>query len=359
MSEKLAINGGKPVRSEFLPYARQQIDNADVVYMNQAVRSDRITTGEWVEKYENAFAEYHGAKYGIAVSSGTAALMIVYKLLFWGHFRHLIISPLTFTASVNVAWGLCSIEFRDINRNTLFIENDSCPNEHAVTVLIDYAGHKDERFCTVRDACHSIGMPFGNSTISCYSTHAVKNITTGEGGMILTNDEIIAGQCRRFRDHGRDATGDMVEFGYNFRLPDINCALGWSQLQKLGGWIQRRREIAQTYKDAFADVDGITLPAIPLDESSWHLFPILVENRDRVRVALEAENIGTQIHYRPVYYHTYYQNLGYKRGLCPNAEWIYERILSIPLFPAMADDDVQDVITAVKKVVQFYRETIR
>jgi dTDP-4-amino-4,6-dideoxygalactose transaminase len=239
---------------------------------------------------------------------------------------------------------------------------------------------KQDQVTLIEDASHALGATYRGRRIgsladmTTFSLHPVKHITTGEGGMVTTDDPDLAGRLRLFRNHGitsdsrqREADGswfyEMVDLGYNYRITDFQCALGLSQLKKLNGWVQRRREIATQYTSAFSALREIELPATLSDrESAWHLYVIrlnlecLRAGRREVFKALRAENIGVNVHYIPVPWHPYYQRLGYVRGHWPMAENAYERIISLPIFPAMTDSDVCDVITAVSKVISHFRK---
>jgi dTDP-4-amino-4,6-dideoxygalactose transaminase len=230
----------------------------------------------------------------------------------------------------------------------------------------------------IEDAAHALGAEYRGrrvgtlADLTTFSFHPVKQITSGEGGLVVTDDALLAARLRRFRNHGletefteRHARGDeyspMVDLGYNYRLTDLQCALGLSQLAKLPQFLKRRAEIAQRYRAELVAQPGLTLPAVaPHVWHAWHIFPVLLD-LERVRVdrrtilgALRAENIAAAVHYVPVYWHPYYQARGYRRGLCPRAESAFERLLTLPLFPAMMEQDVDDVLGAVRKVLGHY-----
>ena len=248
------------------------------------------------------------------------------------------------------------------------------PCEHdAIRDLADNHG-----LIVIEDAAHALGATYRGRKVgtlqplTTLSFHPVKHITTGEGGMIVTDDAELAAKMRAFRTHGitadfrqRAEAGswvyEMVALGYNYRLPDINCVLGLSQMRKLDGWLARRRKIAARYTEAFATMPAVEpLAVLPYTEPAWHLFMIelnlatLRVGRKEVFAALRAENIGVNVHYIPVYWHPYYRQRGYKRGLCPVAEAAYERLITLPMFPAMSDADVDDVLMAVQKVTEAY-----
>ncbi|MDY7080708.1 MAG: UDP-4-amino-4,6-dideoxy-N-acetyl-beta-L-altrosamine transaminase [Chloroflexota bacterium] len=392
--KKLAIDGGSPVRQTLLPYGRQTVDEADITAVVEVLRSDWLTTGPKVAEFEAAWADRVGASYAVAVNSGTAALHAATFAAGIGPGDEVIVTPLTFAASANcVLYQGGTPVFADVQPDTLNI--DPAAVEAAITphtravIAVDYTGQPaglDELkgiadrhdLILIEDAAHAIGAtyrgePIGTiSDLTTFSTHPVKHVTTGEGGLVTTNDEHLAERMRWFRNHGittdhrqRAEKGgwfyEMVALGYNYRLPDINCTLGLSQLRKLDGWLTRRRAIVAHYTQAFADLPAVcTLTVHPDCEPAWHIYPILLDTtrlrvtRARVFAALRAENIGVNVHYIPVYWHPYYAQLGYQHGLCPVAEDAYERLITLPLFPAMSDQDLADVVAAVRKVVEAY-----
>ncbi len=391
---RLAIDGGNPVRARMLPYGRQAVDEEDVAAVADVLRSDWLTTGPKVAEFEAAWSRISGAPHAVAVSSGTAALHAAAFAAGIGPGDEVIVPALTFAASANcVLYQGGKPVFADVlpgnlNVDPAAVEAAVTPQTRAI-VAVDYAGQPadlDElRFIAgshglwlIEDAAHAVGAtykgrPIGSiADLTTFSTHPVKHVTTGEGGLATTADEAAAQRLRWFRNHGittdhrqRAEKGgwfyEMVELGYNYRLPDVNCALGLSQLRKLGGWLARRRAIAARYDDSFVRLPAVRpLEVSPDRESAWHIYPILLDphrlrhDRAQVFAALRAENIGVNVHYIPVYWHPYYQKLGYRRGLCPVAESAYERLITLPLFATMDDQDVADVVTAVTKVVEAY-----
>lgn len=391
---RLAIEGGTPVRQAFLPYGRQSVDEADIAAVVEVLRSDWLTTGPKVEELEIAWADRVGARHAIAVNSGTAALHAAVFAADIGPGDEVVVTPLTFAASANcVLYQGGTPVFADVQPDTLNI--DPAAVAAAVTsrtraiIAVDYTGQpadldelRDiaERYglILIEDAAHAVGGVYKGrsigaiSDLTTFSTHPVKHVTTGEGGLITTNDELAAQRMRWFRNHGitsdhrqRAEKGgwfyEMVALGYNYRLPDINCALGVSQLRKLESWLARRRAIAAHYTQAFADFPAVrTVVVRPDREPAWHIYPILLETtrlrmgRAEVFAALRAENIGVNVHYIPVHWHPFYAERGYQRGLCPIAEDAYERLITLPLFPAMTEQDVMDVVEAVFKVLGAY-----
>ncbi len=394
MSE-LALYGGKPTRSKMLPYGRQWIDDEDIAEVVRVLRSDWLTTGPNVARFEEAFAGQVGAKYAVAVSNGTAALHAAVFAAGIGPGDAVVVTPMTFAASANcVLYQGGTVAFADVRGDTLNL--DPACVEAAITpctravITVDYTGQPSDldelsaiaerhRLILIEDGCHALGAtyrgrPVGTlAPLTIFSLHPVKLITTGEGGMVTTNDPELARRLRIFRNHGitsdhrqRDTAGswfyEMVALGCNYRLTDFQCALGQSQLRRLANWVARRREIAARYTAAFAGMPEIETPTVlPDREPAWHLYVIRL-NLDRWRAgraevfkALRAENIGVNVHYIPVPWHPYYQGLGYVKGQWPLAERAYERIISLPIFPMMTESDVEDVITAVNKVIEHYR----
>jgi perosamine synthetase len=392
LPDKLAIEGGTPVRSTLLPYGRQSIDDDDVDAVVRVLRSDWLTTGPTVGGFERAFAEACGAIEAVAVCNGTAALHAAMYALGIGPGDQVIVPPMTFAASANcVVYQGGTPVFADVDPDTLLIASAEVearigPNTKAI-IAVDYAGQPCDYDALrmiadrhglplVSDAAHSLGgtyrgRPVGSlADLTTFSLHPVKHITAGEGGMITTDDAVLAERMRVFRSHGitsdhrqREETGswfyEMEDLGYNYRLTDFQCALGLSQLRKLPGWIRRRQEIARRYDEAFAGIPGIEPLAVQPDVShAYHLYVVRVRSevvgaeRARVFAALRAEGIGVQVHYVPVHLHPFYrERFGTGPGMCPAAEDAYEQIVSLPLFPAMSDSDVQDVIEAVSRVL--------
>ncbi|MBI2366540.1 MAG: UDP-4-amino-4,6-dideoxy-N-acetyl-beta-L-altrosamine transaminase [Deltaproteobacteria bacterium] len=395
MNSALAIDGGAPVRKILLPYGRQTIDEHDIQSVVEVLRSDWLTTGPKVREFEQAFARALGAGEAVAVSSGTAALHAAMHALGVGPGDEVIVSALTFAASANcVVYQGATPVFADVDSRTLLIDPKDVkakftPRTRAV-IAVDYAGQPCDYdalreitgrhdLALVADACHSLGAsyqgrPVGTlADLNVFSLHPVKAMTTGEGGMITTESFDSAYRMRCFRNHGvtsdhcqREQRGswlyDMVELGHNYRLSDIQCALGLSQLSKVSEFVARRRAIARRYDEICSRLIGVE----PLDvrsgvESAYHLYVVRLEqdflstDRGRVFAALRAEGIGVNVHYLPVYLHRFYrERFGTGPGLCPRAEAAYDAILSLPIFPAMSDQDVEDVIQALCKVVNHY-----
>jgi perosamine synthetase len=397
--EVLAIDGGTPVRKTLLPYGRQSISVEDIQTVGDVLRSDWLTTGPKVAEFEEALAAWVGAKYAVAFSSGTAAL---HGAAFAAGLKpgdEAITSPLTFAATANcVLYQGARPVFADVSPDTLNLDPDRLaeritPSTGAV-LPVDYAGHPADLdpilalaerhgLTVIEDACHALGAEYhGRRTgsiahMSVFSFHPVKHVATGEGGMVTTDRADLAESLRRFRNHGissdarqRDASGEwhyeMVLLGFNYRLTDVACALGLSQLKKLDANLTRRREIAARYTAALRNLRGVIVPSVrPNVNPAWHLYPIRVKpaqlNTDRAHVfrALRAENIGVNVHYIPVHRHPYYRDrFGYRGGEYPVAEAAYEQLISLPMFHGMTDEDVQDVIHAVRKVATAFAEQL-
>jgi perosamine synthetase len=392
----LAINGGSPVRATFLPYGRQSVDEADIEAVVEALRSDWLTTGPKVAEFEEAFAVWVGAAHAVSFSSGTAALHAAAFAAGLKTGDEAITTPLTFAATANcVLYQGATPVFADVSRDTLNLDPEQIqkrisPKTRAI-LPVDYSGHpadltpileiaRRHQLIVIEDACHALGAECGGRRVgsiadmTAFSFHPVKHITTGEGGMVATNDPQFAETLRRFRNHGissdarqRQSAGqwhyEMVLLGFNYRLPDVACALGIQQLKKLDGNLARRREIAACYTAAFCKIPGVLSPSVkPEVNPAWHLYPIrldlgkLTAGRADVFRALRAENIGVNVHYIPVHLHPYYRDrFGYKGGEFPVAEDAYERLISLPMFHGMSDGDLEDVIEAVRKVVGHYR----
>ena len=388
--ETLAVKGGTPVRKTLLPYGKHSIDDDDVDAVVDVLRSDWMTTGPKVAEFEEAFAARVGSKYAVSFSSGTAALHGAAFAAGLGSGDEAITTPLTFAATANcVLYQGARPVFADIQRDSMNIDPEAiahriCSKTRAV-LPVDFAGHpadltpilelaEKHGLLVIEDGCHALGAEYrGRKTgsiahMTVFSFHPVKHVATGEGGMVTTNNPEHAETLRRFRNHGissdarqRQTTGqwhyEMVMLGFNYRLTDIACALGISQLNKLDPNLARRREIATRYSGAFRQIPGVIPPSVRPDVTpAWHLYPIRIDlteydaDRGEIFRALRAENIGVNVHYIPVHLHPYYRDqFGYKSGDYPVAEAAYEQLISLPMFHGMFDQDIEDVITAVTK----------
>ena len=393
--ETLAIDGGMPVRKTLLPYGRQSIDEDDIQAVVEVLRSDWLTTGPKVGEFEEAFAARVGAKYAVAFSSGTAAL---HGAAFASGLKagdEAITTPLTFAATANcVLYQGARPVFADVCSDTLNLDPEKAAKQVTsktrAILPVAYAGHpadmdaflglaEQHGLVVIEDACHALGAEHKRSRtgsiahMSVFSFHPVKHVATGEGGMVTTERAEYAQSLRRFRNHGissdalqRHTAGqwhyEMVDLGFNYRLTDLACALGVSQLKKLDANLARRRAIAARYIDALRNVRGVVVPMVREEVNpAWHLFPIRLDlaklsvDRGTIFKALRAENIGVNVHYIPVHLHPYYRDqLGCKAGEYPVTEAAYERLLSLPMFHGMSDQDVEDVIAAVAKVVTHF-----
>lgn len=367
-------------------YGKQFLDEADIEEVVKVLKSDFLTTGPKVKEFEEKFAAYVGSKYAVAVANGTAGLHLACMASDIGPEDEVIVTPLTFAASVNCVL-YCSGKpiFVDVTDQGLIdvakIEEKITPKTKAI-IPVHYSGLSCDmekikeiadknNLAVIEDACHAIGAKYKEnkvgscnySGISVFSFHPVKHITTGEGGMITTNDEEVYKKLLKLRNHGitKDSSDftqgsgepwyhEMQELGYNYRLTDIQCALGASQLSKSDEFIERRREIANKYKEAFeGKVDFLDEKEGQYD--SYHLFVIKTDKRKELFDFLKSKEIMCQVHYMPVYWHPYYQKLGYEKGLCPAAEEFYSKILSIPIYPSMTDQEVDEVI---KNISEFF-----
>ena len=399
-----------PCASRTIPYARQSIDEQDVAAVCSVLRSDWLTTGPKVQEFEQAVADYVGVKYAVAVSSGTAALHAAMFALGIAPGDEVIVPPMTFAATANcVVYQGGTPVFADVDPETLLIDPQQVeakitPGTKAI-IGVDYAGQPCDwnalreianrhNLHLVADGCHALGAEYKGQMVGAvadltvFSFHPVKHITTGEGGMIVTDDERYAERMRIFRTHGitrktlsakcqaqsvRPWFYKMKDLGYNYRMTDFQCALGISQLQKLPEFLERRREIAAQYDKALADIPGIEplgfradvlsakqsamrrAPCTSRSAHAYHLYVICLKEMSRASVfkVMYEKGTGVNVHYIPVHLHPYYRKT-FKTGsgICPNAEKAYEQILSIPIFSGMTDEDVEEIIDRIRKLAK-------
>jgi UDP-4-amino-4,6-dideoxy-N-acetyl-beta-L-altrosamine transaminase len=393
-----AIAGGTPASDHKIFYGHQYIDYADIKAVSDVLRSDYLTCGPAVDAVEKTICEVTGAKYAVVTSNCTAALHIACMAAGIGEGDEVITTPITFAASANCAL-YCGARpvFADIDEKTYTIDPDSiekCITEKTKAVIpVHYTGQavdydRIREICEkhdlilIEDAAHAIGTkykgtPIGSlpgTSMTCFSFHPVKTCTAGEGGAVTTNDKDLYQKLLLYRSHGithdqalmSHPTDDpwyyeMVDMGYNYRMTDMQAALLKSQLSKLQLFSERRDQLTKRYNEALKKLPGVILQAAnPDSETTRHLYILQLDlekltcTRREFFDALKAENIICQVHYIPVYYFPQYEKMGYKKGLCPKAERLYERILSLPLYYSLSDEEQDTVILAIKKVLQHY-----
>lgn len=395
--EKLAILGGEPVRKEKICYGKQWVSEEDAKIVAKVLTGPLITCGPKVEEAERLLEKYTGAKHAVVCSNGTAALHCACIAAGVGPGDEVITTPLTFAASANCAL-YCGARpvFADINPKTYNIDPASIEahiTEHTKAVVaVDFTGQAVElneikAICEkhglilIEDAAHSIGTAYEGKMVgsiadmTTFSFHPVKTVTAGEGGAILTNDDELYKKLVLAHAHGithedelfEDAPHEgpwyyeQISLGYNYRMTDFQAALLISQMGRIDEFKKRRKEIVERYNEAFSKVPGIIVQKeIPESDTCRHLYIIRLDfdklscTRKEFFDAMSAENVQCQVHYVPVYWFPYYRHLGYEKGLCPNAEEVYKGIMSIPLYPRLTDEDVEDVIKAVTKVALAY-----
>lgn len=378
--------------NNFIPYGKQWLGNDDFQTVLEVLRSEWLTTGPKISEFEDKFSNFIRSKYAVAVSSGTAALHAAMFAIDIDSGDEVIVPTMTFAATANcIVFQGGTPVFADVLPGTLLINpievERKITQKTKAIIAVDYAGHPadyDELrsiankhgLYIIADACHSIGghykgEPVGSiADLNTFSFHPVKNITTGEGGMITTDDENLAKKMKIFRNHGitsdhreRSEKGswyyEMQDLGYNYRITDFQCALGLTQLKKLPRWIQRRQEIANTYTEAFSCLEAIETPIVSKGiKHAWHLYVIILRldklkiNRGELFSKLRENNIGVNVHYIPVHLHPYYQNnYGCQHGQFPVSENAYDRILSLPIYPKMTDKEVRTVINTISCII--------
>jgi len=386
------------MRDKYLPYGLHWIDEDDIQEVLKVLRSDWITQGPKVKEFEEKLANYCGAKYAVTVSSGTAALHLACLALDVEPGDEVITSPITFLATSNsVLYCGGKPVFVDIDEKTYNIDGNKIEekiNKNTKGIIpVDFAGQPCDldrireiankyNLWVIEDATHALGAEYngkkigGLSDLTIFSFHPVKAITTGEGGAIATNNSVLYERLLMLRSHGvtKDSSKfetenakleggqwyyEMQELGYNYRITDFQCALGISQLKKLDKFIERRREIVQIYNEAFKNIEEVIIPyEKPNVKSACHLYVLQIDfekigkTRKELFDYMRENNILLQVHYIPVYLQPYYQQLGYKEGICPNAEDFYQREISLPLYPSMRNRDVKYIINAILKYLE-------
>lgn len=391
-----AIEGGKPVRESKIYYGHQYLDESDYNAVLDVLKSDYLTCGPKIEELEKKLCDITGAKHAVVCSNGTAALHIAALSAGLGEGDELITTPITFAASANCAL-YCGAKpvFADINPLTYNIDPESVEkkitDKTKAVVAVDYTGQaveldrlreicKKHNLILIEDGAHSIGTSYNNvqvgsiADMTTFSFHPVKTVTGGEGGAVMTNSDELYQKLCLYRSHGITRNAELmsnapdgpwyyeqVDLGYNYRLTDIQAGLIISQLDKLEMFKSRRKEIVKAYNEAFSKIDGIIVQQeIPESDTSRHLYILRLDckklkiDRRKFFEAMGAEGVCCNVHYIPVYYFPHYEALGYERGICPNAEALYEEMLSLPLYYAMTDEDVKSVIEAVEKLVSYY-----
>lgn len=391
MTKPINQNG----REAYLPYGKQWIDNDDIQAVIDVLKGDFLTTGPSISHFERAVAEYVGAKFAVAFSNGTAALHGACFAAGIGEGDEVITTPITFAASANcVLYQGGTPVFADIDANTYNIDPNEIEkkiNANTKAIIpVDFTGQPVEldqiqeiarkhNLVVIEDAAHALGAKYKRkmvgsiSDMTMFSFHPVKHITSGEGGIITTNNKDYYEKLIMFRSHGitRDSNKmsenhgpwyyEMQFLGYNYRMTDFQAALGVSQLKKLDSFVSRRKKYVEMYNEAFENVPQLTIPfQHENSDSSWHLYIIKLDldalkaSRKQIFEALQAKNIGVNVHYIPVHLLPFYKDMGHKEGDYPVAEGLYERIITLPLFPAMEEQDVLDVIKAVKETIRAY-----
>ncbi|WP_022760303.1 UDP-4-amino-4,6-dideoxy-N-acetyl-beta-L-altrosamine transaminase [Butyrivibrio sp. AD3002] len=393
-----AICGGSPVRDKKLYYSHQDINDKDIAAVVEVLKSDYLTTGPAITEMERKLCEITGAKYAVAISNDTAALHIACLAAGVGEGDEVITTPITFAASANCAF-YCGGRpvFADIDPETYQI--DPADVERKITdktkavIPVDYTGQTADLqairdicdkhgLVMIEDAAHSIGTKYNGvhvgtlADMTTFSFHAVKTITGGEGGAIVTNDEELYKKLILLRTHGITRDESLMEhesdgpwyyeqllLAPNYRLTDMQAALICSQLDRLPEFVERRKAIRKKYDDAFSKMPELFVQKEDKNSDSCRHLYILRIVPEKLKIgrkeffdALGAENIICNVHYIPTYYFPYYEKMGYKKGLCPNAEKLYDEMITIPLYAAMTDEDAENVIAAVTKIVEYYRK---
>ncbi|HZG11731.1 MAG: UDP-4-amino-4,6-dideoxy-N-acetyl-beta-L-altrosamine transaminase [Kurthia gibsonii] len=374
-------------RTDFLPYSTQQISDEDIKTVIETLKSPYLTTGPKVSEFEKVVADYVGATYAVAFSNGTAALHAACYAAGITQGDEVITTPITFAASANcVRYMGGEVIFADIDEETYNLDpkevEKKITSKTKAIIPVDFTGQpvdidafmeigKKHNIVIIEDGAHSLGASYkkrkvgATADMTMFSFHPVKPITTGEGGMIVTNNRTYYEKLCLFRGHGITQTAyakeqgdwyyEMTDLGYNYRMTDIQAALGISQMNRLDEFIEKRQELANLYTEKINQLPTLKAPNQLADtKSGWHLYSVqldevaLGKTRKEVFEDLRNANIGVHVHYIPVYWHPYYQELGYKKGICPKAEQWYERALTLPLHPQMNEADVDFVLSYFK-----------
>lgn len=372
---------------KYIPYGKQTIDDDDIQAVVNVLKSDYLTTGPKIEEFEKIVADYVGAKYAVAISNGTSALHAACYAAGIRRGDEVITTPLTFAASANCILYcggtpvFADVDSRTYNIDPMDVEKKITDKTKAI-IAVHLAGQPCDmdklhriadkyNLIVIEDGAHALGSVYKGqkigslSDMTTFSFHPVKPITTGEGGMIVTDNEEYYKKMKLFRSHGITREKSLMtrndgpwfyqqlDLGFNYRITDIQCALGCSQMKKIDRFLNRRREIVRKYNKAFSDCANIVTPyQLQNTESGWHLYIIQVKNCNRKEVfeKLREYGIAVNVHYIPVYMHPYYQNIGYANVKCKNAEEIYSHIISLPLYPALTDEEQEYVIEKVKEI---------
>ncbi|SOB91369.1 UDP-4-amino-4,6-dideoxy-N-acetyl-beta-L-altrosamine transaminase [Ureibacillus xyleni] len=376
---------------EYLSYGQQRIEEEDIQAVINTLRSPLLTQGPKIAEFEQKLADYVGSKYAVAFCNGTAALHGACFAAGISEGDEVITTPITFAASANcVLYMGGTVVFADIDANTyninpLEIEKRITSRTKAI-IPVDFTGQpadmdtinkvaKRHNLIVIEDGAHSLGAEYKGRKVgtladmTMFSFHPVKPITTAEGGIIVTNNDDFYQKLLTFRSHGIEKTSysseqgdwyyEMTNLGFNYRMTDIQAALGVSQLNKVEHFLERRREIAKMYCEAFKEIPEIIIPNQLKDTNSgWHLYMIQLDkkvSRKDIFEKMRSLNIGVHVHYIPVYWHPYYHQLGYEKGLCPIAENYYEKALTLPIHPGLKDEEIQVIITNLIELVETYK----